>query len=119
MTEVLVAGAAALVGLLAGALIVVTRHLRREQEEVRRLQARIWKRWLADARLRRALEIERAARVHALDTYRRRTDRWKRFAFDLQAFALQSGLLEQWKVDADRKTVPFVDSDVAPLGDAE
>jgi hypothetical protein len=97
-----------LVGLLAGGLIGALM-------EVQTLHSRMWRRWMTEVRLKRNLEVERAARAQDLAAYQRRVDRWRRYAIELQDAALSLGIMAPWKAAADRHAAPFVDSDHAPL----
>lgn len=100
----LVLAVGVLLGGLAGALW-----------DIRRLHAKMWDRWVVEGALRRQLQVEQAGRAHDSATYRRRVDRWRSYVVDLQDFCVREGLLAQWRADADRQAMPFVDSGVAPL----
>lgn len=100
----LLLAACLLAGAMAGAMM-----------EVKRLHAKMWACWAAEDRLRRQLAVEVAGRAHDQATYRRRVDRWRAYVVDLQEFAVQEGLLSQWRLEADRQSMPWVDSEPAPL----
>lgn len=83
--------------------------------EVHSLHGRMWRRWMVEVELRRALEVEQAARRQDRKAYDRRVARWRAYATELQDAALSMGLMARWKADADRQAAPFVDSEAAPL----
>lgn len=100
----LLALACLLLGGLIGAVI-----------EVRSLHGRMWRRWMVEVDLKRALEVEQAARRQDREAYDRRVARWRAYATELQDAAMSMGLMARWRAEADRQAVPFVDSDTAPL----
>lgn len=93
-----------LAGGLAGAL-----------REVHALKGQMWRRWMVEVDLRHQLAIARAKASHAESAYRRRVDRWRAYATDLQAFAVREGLLAAWRAEADQLAMPWVDSQPADL----
>lgn len=98
----------ALAGILAGGLAGAL-------WDIRRLHAKIWDRWVVEGDLRHQLAIVRAKASHAEAAGRRRVERWRAYATDLQAFAVKEGLLAAWRAEADRQSMPWVDSQPADL----
>lgn len=85
------------------------------QMQISTLQHRLMRAWQREAELRRELEVEKACRAQDKATYDRRVHRWCEYATNLQDVAVALGTLAPWKAEADRKTMPFVESTHAPL----
>ena len=85
------------------------------QMQITTLQHRLMRAWQREADLRRELEIAKACTAQAKATYDRRVARWCEYATNLQDVAVALGTLAPWKAEADRKTMPFVESAAAPL----
>lgn len=83
--------------------------------EVLTLRRKLMKAWRAQANLRRALETEQAARRLDAEAHERRIRRWCSYATELQDVCVALGTLAPWKAEADRRGVPFVDSDAGSL----
>ena len=79
---------------------------------LRRRLMRAWRREADERRRRRVLE---ALRERDLATFDRRVARWRDYAIGCQDALVEHKIMTAWKAQADRQSMPFVESGAAPL----